>query len=190
MEFPHGVRGLALNLDWVDVGGLLQQASKSEPVGARIINASLDQQLHNGFGMEHLALPGVDVNLACDGFSTVGDVNNLLAAPISNCGRRNKYPCRSLRIVRRFIGKKAYGCVHFRTQLHIRIFPRIQHLHFNLHRSLLPVRLRGNLRDLAIVLLVGIRIGGDNAFLCRTESSEICLRDIEFHLQIVQVSHR
>jgi thiamine pyrophosphate-dependent acetolactate synthase large subunit-like protein len=57
---------LILSLDWVDLGGLMQQAWKSGPVGARIIQASLDAQLHNGFGMEHLTLPAVDVNLACD----------------------------------------------------------------------------------------------------------------------------
>jgi thiamine pyrophosphate-dependent acetolactate synthase large subunit-like protein len=55
-----------LSLDWVDLGGLLQQAWKSETVTTRIIESSLDAQLHNGFGMEHLTLPGVDVNLACD----------------------------------------------------------------------------------------------------------------------------
>ena len=51
-----------LALDWIDLAGTLRQAGA---VTARIINASMDQQLHNGFGMEHFGLPPVDVPLAC-----------------------------------------------------------------------------------------------------------------------------
>jgi thiamine pyrophosphate-dependent acetolactate synthase large subunit-like protein len=51
-----------LALDWIDLAGTLRQAGA---VGARIIHASIDQQLHNGFGMEHFGLPPVDVPLAC-----------------------------------------------------------------------------------------------------------------------------
>ena len=62
------VRGadVILSLDWIDLGGLLKQAWKSDPVGARVIQASVDVQVHNGFGMEHLGLPAVDVNLLAD----------------------------------------------------------------------------------------------------------------------------
>jgi len=51
-----------LALDWIDLAGTLHQAGA---VTARIINASMDHQLHNGFGMEHFGLPAVDVPLAC-----------------------------------------------------------------------------------------------------------------------------
>jgi len=51
-----------LALDWIDLAGTLRQAGA---VTARIINVSMDHQLHNGFGMEHFGLPAVDVPLAC-----------------------------------------------------------------------------------------------------------------------------
>src|SRR5262249_46572578 len=55
-----------LSLDWIDLAGLLRQAWKSDPVGATVIQASVDVQVHNGFSMDHLGLPAVDVNLLTD----------------------------------------------------------------------------------------------------------------------------
>lgn len=51
-----------LSLDWLDLAGTLKLAGK---VDARIIQASLDYQLHNGWGMEHQGLPPADIHLAC-----------------------------------------------------------------------------------------------------------------------------
>lgn len=51
-----------LSLDWLDVGGTLKLAGA---VNAKIIQASLDYQLHNGWGMEHQGLPALDLHLAC-----------------------------------------------------------------------------------------------------------------------------
>ena len=45
-----------LSLDWLDVAGTLKLAGD---VKAQGIQASLDYQLHNGWGMEHQALPAV-----------------------------------------------------------------------------------------------------------------------------------
>ncbi len=53
---------LVLSLDWLDLAGTLRQAGE---VAARIIQISLDHLLHNGFGMEHQALPMADLHLAC-----------------------------------------------------------------------------------------------------------------------------
>jgi thiamine pyrophosphate-dependent acetolactate synthase large subunit-like protein len=55
-----------LSLDWIDLAGLLKQAWKTEPVSAKIIQASVDVQVHNGFSMDHLGLPAVDLNLLAD----------------------------------------------------------------------------------------------------------------------------
>ena len=62
------VRGsdVILSLDWIDLAGLLKQAWKSEPVNAKVIQASVDVQVHNGFSMDHLGLPTVDLNLLAD----------------------------------------------------------------------------------------------------------------------------
>ena len=64
----EAVRGsdVILSLDWIDLAGLLKQAWKSEPVNAKIIQASVDVQVHNGFSMDHCALPAVDLNLLAD----------------------------------------------------------------------------------------------------------------------------
>lgn len=56
-----------LALDWVDLGGALKQAAAIGTVSARIVSASLDQSLHNGFNMDHQALPPLDVPIAATG---------------------------------------------------------------------------------------------------------------------------
>ena len=55
-----------MSLDWIDLAGLLKQAWKSEPVNAKVIQASVDVQVHNGFSMDHLGVPAVDLNLLTD----------------------------------------------------------------------------------------------------------------------------
>lgn len=51
-----------LSLDWLDLAGTLKQAGKP---AAQVIQVSMDHQLHNGFGMEHQALPKVTLHLPC-----------------------------------------------------------------------------------------------------------------------------
>ena len=51
-----------LSLDWLDVAGTIKLAGE---VKAKVIQASLDYQLHNGWGMEHQGLPALDLHLAC-----------------------------------------------------------------------------------------------------------------------------
>jgi len=54
---------VVLSLDWLDPAGTIRQAGGSS---GRLIQASTDYQLHGGWGMEHQALPAVDLHLACD----------------------------------------------------------------------------------------------------------------------------
>ena len=54
-----------LSLDWVDLGGTLRTACNGTPEG-RVIQVSLDHALHNGWSMDHQALPPVDLFLAAD----------------------------------------------------------------------------------------------------------------------------
>ena len=54
---------LVLSLDWLDLAGAFKQAGGAP---ARVIQISLDYQLHNGWGMEYQALPPADIHLACD----------------------------------------------------------------------------------------------------------------------------
>jgi thiamine pyrophosphate-dependent acetolactate synthase large subunit-like protein len=53
-----------LSLDWVDLGGALKTAYGDEPVRAKVILASLDHQLHNGWSMDYQGLPPADIHLA------------------------------------------------------------------------------------------------------------------------------
>jgi thiamine pyrophosphate-dependent acetolactate synthase large subunit-like protein len=67
---PAGLRAIAgadviLSLDWVDLGGTLRTACNGVPDG-RVIQVSLDHVLHNGWSMDHQALPPVDLFLAAD----------------------------------------------------------------------------------------------------------------------------
>jgi thiamine pyrophosphate-dependent acetolactate synthase large subunit-like protein len=49
---------VVLSLDWVDLGGTLRSAGAT----AKVIQASVDQAIHNGWSMDHQALPPVDVH--------------------------------------------------------------------------------------------------------------------------------
>jgi thiamine pyrophosphate-dependent acetolactate synthase large subunit-like protein len=52
-----------LSLDWVDLAGTLKAAT-APAAGAKVIHASVDYQVHNGWSMDHQGLPPVDVLLA------------------------------------------------------------------------------------------------------------------------------
>jgi thiamine pyrophosphate-dependent acetolactate synthase large subunit-like protein len=53
-----------LSLDWVDPAGALKAGFGIGPVGAKVILASLDHLVHNGWSMDYQGLPPADVHLA------------------------------------------------------------------------------------------------------------------------------
>jgi thiamine pyrophosphate-dependent acetolactate synthase large subunit-like protein len=55
-----------LGLDNIDLGGTLKQAYGTAPIAAKIINVSVDQYSHRGFGMEYQGLPPADILLLCE----------------------------------------------------------------------------------------------------------------------------
>src|SRR5947207_607516 len=66
---PDSVEGLknvdvVLSLDWVDLAGALRFFGPSP--SAKIIQISLDHRIHNGWSMDHQALPPVDLLLSAD----------------------------------------------------------------------------------------------------------------------------
>jgi thiamine pyrophosphate-dependent acetolactate synthase large subunit-like protein len=66
---PDSVEGLknvdvVLSLDWVDLAGALRYAGPMP--SAKIIQVSLDYRIHNGWSMDHQALPPVDVLISAD----------------------------------------------------------------------------------------------------------------------------
>jgi thiamine pyrophosphate-dependent acetolactate synthase large subunit-like protein len=73
-----------LSLDWVDLAGTLK-AAKAPADGAKVISATIDHQIHNGWSMDHQGLAPVDVMLAADPedavpllIETIGDTDPLV----------------------------------------------------------------------------------------------------------------
>ena len=52
-----------LSLDWIDLGGAFRLACAGDWPKATIIQCSVDQYLHNGWSMDHQALPPADVSI-------------------------------------------------------------------------------------------------------------------------------
>jgi thiamine pyrophosphate-dependent acetolactate synthase large subunit-like protein len=68
---PETARAIAeadviLSLDWVDLAGTLRAACGGVAPAAKVIQASLDHTLHNGWSMDHQGLPPVDLFLAAE----------------------------------------------------------------------------------------------------------------------------
>ncbi len=66
---PESVEGLKnvnviLSLDWVDLAGALRWFGPSP--SAKVIQVSIDHRIHNGWSMDHQALPPVDLLLSAD----------------------------------------------------------------------------------------------------------------------------
>jgi thiamine pyrophosphate-dependent acetolactate synthase large subunit-like protein len=55
-----------LSLDWVDLAGALRGAYGAKPIGAKTIQVSVDQYVHNGWSMDHQGLPPVDLHLLAE----------------------------------------------------------------------------------------------------------------------------
>jgi thiamine pyrophosphate-dependent acetolactate synthase large subunit-like protein len=55
-----------LSLDWVDLAGALKAACGTVSPAGKVIAVTLDHQLHNGWSMDHQALPPADLFIAAD----------------------------------------------------------------------------------------------------------------------------
>lgn len=70
-----------LSLDWVDLAGALKAACGTVSPDTKIINVTLDHQIHNGWSMDHQALAPSDVFLAADADAVVAALLSRLPAP-------------------------------------------------------------------------------------------------------------
>ena len=63
-----------VSLDWVDLAGTFKSAgTPAQPwPTAKVVQVSLDQNIHNGWSMDHQGLPPVDLFVAADPDATVG----------------------------------------------------------------------------------------------------------------------
>ncbi len=82
-----------LSLDWVDVAGTLKAAGVTN---AKVIQVSVDHQLHNGWSIDYQGLPPVDVMLACEPDTAVPALIDALGAG----GLRRALPRRARTISR------------------------------------------------------------------------------------------
>jgi len=81
-----------LSLDWTDLAGTLRQVWKDGRVTAKIVQASADALVHNGWSMDHQGLPPADVNLLADPDAAT----TMLLAELRRAGRRRpKLPPRA-----------------------------------------------------------------------------------------------
>ena len=60
-----------LSLGWVDLAGALKAGCGTVSPAAKVIAVTLDHQLHNGWSMDHQALPAADLFIAADADAVV-----------------------------------------------------------------------------------------------------------------------
>lgn len=113
---------VVLALDWLDLGGTLKAACGSLSPAATVIAVSLDQLVHNGWSMDHQALPPVDLFLAADADATVAA---LLARLPAGTARTERVPppevaeeagviraSHLIQALHRAIGTRAHSLLH------------------------------------------------------------------------------
>ena len=71
-----------LSLDWVDLGGTLNACFGEAQPSATILQVSLDHTVHNGWNMDHQALPPVDLLLQAEPGQVVAGLVAELGAPL------------------------------------------------------------------------------------------------------------
>ena len=67
-----------LSLDWVDLAGALKAGFGDEPISAKVILASQDHLVHNGWSMDYQGLPPTDLHLAVEPDIAVASIVPLL----------------------------------------------------------------------------------------------------------------
>jgi thiamine pyrophosphate-dependent acetolactate synthase large subunit-like protein len=82
-----------LSLDWVDLAGTL--AKQAGGVEAKIVQVSIDHQLHNGWSLDYQGLPPVDVFIGCEPDTAVPA---LLDAIGSGSGKPHLVPQQSAKV--------------------------------------------------------------------------------------------
>src|SRR5438094_1011290 len=87
---------VVLNLDWVDLAGLLKTAWGNAPVGNKVISASLDHLAHNGWSMDYQGLAPVDLHLAAMPDIAVEALLPLLQPRAPGWPDRKPTPCAAL----------------------------------------------------------------------------------------------
>jgi len=81
---------LILSLDWIDLGGYLQQLQKdTSMINAKIVHVSLESILHNGWNMDYFALPPADISIMAGADAFIGQLLDALKAELKAKPRWN-----------------------------------------------------------------------------------------------------
>jgi thiamine pyrophosphate-dependent acetolactate synthase large subunit-like protein len=83
-----------LDLDSLDLGGILKQAAGADALGAMVIAASIDRYIHGGWSMDYQMLPALDINLAVPPDALVTALLDALGNPKAKPALRNSDPKR------------------------------------------------------------------------------------------------
>ncbi len=79
-----------LSLDWVDLGGLFKTALNDAEPTAKVIHVTLDYVMHNGWSMDYMALPTVDLMLSSESDPVVAAMLKALEGKPSRPSRGGK----------------------------------------------------------------------------------------------------
>ena len=85
-EAVHGA-DVIVSLNWQDFGGTQRLLKRDGSIKGKIVHCSLEQYLHNGFGMEVFELPETDININADHDAFVGQ----LLAEIERRGAKSNW---------------------------------------------------------------------------------------------------
>lgn len=67
-----------ISLDWVDLEGTLRASFQDSACSAKVIQASIDYQIHRGWSMDYQGLPTIDMFLAAEPDSIVDELLQVL----------------------------------------------------------------------------------------------------------------
>jgi thiamine pyrophosphate-dependent acetolactate synthase large subunit-like protein len=124
-----------LSLDWVDLAGALKAASGTVSPAAKVINVTLDHQLHNGWSMDHQALAPADLFIAASGDGVVaamldhlprqaeGDVGTPSAVPEPAIDAGAISPARLTCGLRQAVGARPASLLHLSLSWNAAFWP-------------------------------------------------------------------
>jgi thiamine pyrophosphate-dependent acetolactate synthase large subunit-like protein len=85
-----------VSLDWVDLAGTIKTAIGDKEVAAKVVQVSLDHVLHNGWSMDYMGLPTVDLFIPSETDSAIVEMARALEGkpkkPVSGKGREALSP--------------------------------------------------------------------------------------------------
>ena len=121
---------VVLSLDWTDLGGTLKAAGS--PAG-KVIAVSLDHLVHNGWSMDHQALPPADLLLPADADATVAALLSSLPQGTPQTARRpvpdvakepgDIRPTQLIQSLRRAIGARPASLLHTSLSWNAALWP-------------------------------------------------------------------